>query len=104
MSQTSLNDHAFPGPVASGAAGPLIDRSFVSAGLLVLAVLSAATLVAPLHHDTLEVAMWSVAPWQSGFWKHPPLLPWIIKTASFLIPLGPWPFALITTSILIGGA
>lgn len=34
-----------------------------------------------VHHDVTEIAMWSGTGWQLGFWKHPPLLPWLFRAA-----------------------
>ena len=40
-----------------------------------------------VHHDTTEALMWSQTPWTFGFWKHPPLLPWLMKLWFFGLPI-----------------
>jgi Dolichyl-phosphate-mannose-protein mannosyltransferase len=49
-----------------------------------------------VHHDTTEIVMWSQAPWSMGFWKHPPLLPWLFKLWFTVLPIHPISIAALT--------
>jgi Dolichyl-phosphate-mannose-protein mannosyltransferase len=49
-----------------------------------------------VHHDTSEVVMWGHSGWAAGFWKHPPLLPWLTRGWSYLLPMGPASLAVLT--------
>ncbi len=49
-----------------------------------------------IHHDTSEAVMWGHSGWAAGFWKHPPLLPWITRAWSYLLPLSAFSLALLT--------
>jgi Dolichyl-phosphate-mannose-protein mannosyltransferase len=57
-----------------------------------------------VHHDTTEALMWSQAPWTFGFWKHPPLLPWIMKLWFSVLPIHPVSIAGLTGLNLAVGA
>ena len=49
-----------------------------------------------VHHDTAEVVMWGHSGWAAGFWKHPPLLPWISRLWFEVIPLGAAGLSILT--------
>lgn len=57
-----------------------------------------------VHHDTTEALMWSQTPWTVGFWKHPPLLPWIMKLWFSVLPIHPISIAALTGLNLAVGA
>jgi Dolichyl-phosphate-mannose-protein mannosyltransferase len=57
-----------------------------------------------VHHDTTEALMWSQAPWTFGFWKHPPLLPWLMKLWFSVLPIHPVSIAVLTGLNLAVGA
>ena len=57
-----------------------------------------------VHHDTTEALMWSQTPWTFGFWKHPPLLPWLMKLWFFGLPIHPVSIAALTGLNLAVGA
>jgi len=40
--------------------------------------------------------MWGHSGWAAGFWKHPPLLPWVTRAWFTLLPLHPTSLALLT--------
>ena len=73
-----------------------------TAGLFAAVFLGAAALTLGLrvptfvHHDTSEAVMWGHSGWAAGFWKHPPLLPAIIRAWSYILPLGPLSLSLLT--------
>lgn len=82
------------------AAGPTPRATSVMALVLAGAVFLAIGMRLPgfVHHDTTEVAMWANSGWAAGFWKHPPLLPWIVRAWSIVLPLGPLSLALLTAA------
>jgi Dolichyl-phosphate-mannose-protein mannosyltransferase len=49
-----------------------------------------------VHHDTSEVVMWGNSGWAMGFWKHPPLLPWLTRAWSLILPMGALSLSIIT--------
>jgi hypothetical protein len=57
-----------------------------------------------VHHDTTEAVMWSQTPWTFGFWKHPPLLPWLFKLWFTVFPIHPVSIAALTGLNLAVGA
>jgi Dolichyl-phosphate-mannose-protein mannosyltransferase len=57
-----------------------------------------------VHHDTTEAVMWSQTPWSMGFWKHPPLLPWLMKLWFTVLPIDPISIAALTGLNLALGA
>jgi 4-amino-4-deoxy-L-arabinose transferase-like glycosyltransferase len=56
-------------------------------GLAWLTVLLTSRYPGYVHHDTTEAFMWSQVGWPLGFAKHPPLLPWLLRAVSHLVPL-----------------
>lgn len=50
-----------------------------------------------VHYDTIEVAMWSTLELSPGYFKHPPLLPWLFKLYGVMFPLN-W----VTLTVLAG--
>jgi hypothetical protein len=57
-----------------------------------------------VHHDTSEAVMWSQSPWSMGFWKHPPLLPWLMKLWFTVLPIHPISIAVLTGLNMAVGA
>jgi Dolichyl-phosphate-mannose-protein mannosyltransferase len=57
-----------------------------------------------VHHDTTEALMWSQSPWSMGFWKHPPLLPWLLKLWFMVLPIHPISIAVFTGLNMAVGA
>jgi hypothetical protein len=57
-----------------------------------------------VHHDTSEAVMWSQTPWTMGFWKHPPLLPWLMKLWFTVLPIHPVSIAVLTGLNIAVGA
>ncbi len=57
-----------------------------------------------VHHDTTEAVMWSQTPWSLGFWKHPPLLPWLLKLWFAVLPIHPVSIAALTGLNIAVGA
>lgn len=56
-----------------------------------------------VHHDTTEIVMWGHSGWAWGFWKHPPLLPWISRVWFMAVPMGAMGLAVLTAlNIAIG--
>ena len=49
-----------------------------------------------IHHDTSEVVMWAHSGWTAGFWKHPPLLPWITEAWTMFVPMSLASLSLLT--------
>ncbi len=49
-----------------------------------------------VHHDTTEVVMWGHSGWASGFWKHPPFLPWLTRVWFLITPMGALSLAVLT--------
>jgi 4-amino-4-deoxy-L-arabinose transferase-like glycosyltransferase len=107
--------HRGPGlaPDASGNAGaepPQATRTQVS--WLTFLCLALAGTIATLalrpwdfvHHDTTEAVMWSQAPWTMSFWKHPPMLPWLLKLWFKVVPVHPVSLAVLTGLNLAVGA
>ena len=57
-----------------------------------------------VHHDTAEIAMWSTLGWPLGLPKHPPLLPWLFRCYSMLVPLNWVTIGLLTAANIVTGA
>jgi hypothetical protein len=57
-----------------------------------------------VHHDTTEAVMWAQAPWTFGFWKHPPMLPWLLKLWFVVLPIHPVSVAAFTGLNMAVGA
>jgi Dolichyl-phosphate-mannose-protein mannosyltransferase len=92
-------------PVAGPRPTPTLITWLTFAWLVVAASLLTLAL-RPLdfvHHDTTEAVMWSQSPWSMGFWKHPPLLPWLLKLWLTVLPVHPVSIAVLTgLNIAIG--
>jgi 4-amino-4-deoxy-L-arabinose transferase-like glycosyltransferase len=57
-----------------------------------------------VHHDTAEIAMWSRLGWPLGLPKHPPLLPWLFRAYSYVVPLNWVTISLLTAANIVVGA
>lgn len=57
-----------------------------------------------VHHDTAEIAMWSELGWPMGLPKHPPLLPWLFRAVSYVVPLNWVTLSLVTAANIVLGA
>lgn len=91
-------------PEGQSSGDGIIDQAFFGWMLVVLgAIFSVHFYLDGVHHDVLEIAMWSRAPWSWGFWKHPPLLPWIFKSWNLIVPFGPlFLGALVALNMTVG--
>jgi hypothetical protein len=94
-------------PLTSTAAFALPLRALPTFALIIAAAaLFALTSRYPgyVHHDTAEIAMWSTLGWPLGLPKHPPLLPWLFRTYSTLVPLNWGTIGLLTAANITLGA
>lgn len=57
-----------------------------------------------VHHDTAEIAMWSTLGWPVGLPKHPPLLPWLFRAYSYVVPLNWVTLGVLTAANITLGA
>lgn len=57
-----------------------------------------------VHHDTAEIAMWSGLGWPLGLPKHPPFLPWLFRTYSYVVALNWVSLAVLTGGNIVLGA
>lgn len=57
-----------------------------------------------VHHDTSEIVMWSGLGWPLGLPKHPPLLPWLVRAMSYVVPVNWVTLALLTAGNIVLGA
>lgn len=57
-----------------------------------------------VHHDTAEIVMWSRLGWPLGLPKHPPLLPWLFRAYSYVVPLNWLTISLLTAANIVLGA
>jgi hypothetical protein len=88
------NDAPQSGPQSGHVRTSWLTFAFIAlAGCLLTLVLRPLDFV---HHDTTEAVMWSQAPWTFSFWKHPPLLPWLLKLWFTALPIHPVSIAVLT--------
>lgn len=57
-----------------------------------------------VHHDTAEIVMWSTLDWPVGLPKHPPLMPWLFRAVSYVVPLDWVTLSLLTAVNIVLGA
>jgi 4-amino-4-deoxy-L-arabinose transferase-like glycosyltransferase len=91
-------------PPASAEPRPINWLTFVLVALAGCLVTIALRPLNFVHHDTTEAVMWSQTPWSLGFWKHPPLLPWVLKIWFGVMPMHPLSLAALTGVNLAVGA
>ena len=89
-----------PGPVHPALSGTAFLLAFVAAALFALT----SRYPGYVHHDTAEIAMWSTLGWPAGLPKHPPFLPWLFRSLSYLMPLNWISLSLLTAANIALGA
>ena len=89
-------------PIAARALHPLTAFALAFAAAAVFSLTS--RYPGYVHHDTAEIAMWSTLGWPSGLPKHPPLLPWLFRAYSYVVPLDWVSIGVLTAANIVLGA